>query len=101
MIVKKRTKFEYSLKGSAQTVHDYLNYIEYERNLDLLRKERKERLNVRQKKAISDYAIPRRINFIFERALKRFFAQPLLWLEYLKHLQLQDSPHLLSKVFVR
>lgn len=43
-IVKKRTNFEYALKRRPAQIIDFLKYIEYEMNLDLLKKKRKNRL---------------------------------------------------------
>eukprot|EP00242_Pyramimonas_sp_CCMP2087_P013469 CAMPEP_0198223530 /NCGR_PEP_ID=MMETSP1445-20131203/92916_1 /TAXON_ID=36898 /ORGANISM="Pyramimonas sp., Strain CCMP2087" /LENGTH=88 /DNA_ID=CAMNT_0043902387 /DNA_START=46 /DNA_END=308 /DNA_ORIENTATION=+ len=40
-IVKKRTHFEYLLKRRAALKTDYLRYIEYERQVDTLRRHRK------------------------------------------------------------
>lgn len=43
-IVKKRTNFEYALKRRIAKKIDFLRYIEYEMNLEALRKKRKARL---------------------------------------------------------
>jgi U3 small nucleolar RNA-associated protein 6 len=49
---------------------DYLRYIQYEMNLDLLRKKRKARTKHR-KVTLSDFSCTKRIHFIYERALKK------------------------------
>ncbi|RHZ83287.1 hypothetical protein Glove_97g83 [Diversispora epigaea] len=56
---KKRSNFEYALKERPTLVKDFLKYIEYEMNLEKLRKMRK--AGIKGKATISDYAITRRI----------------------------------------
>ncbi|CAG8636444.1 2637_t:CDS:10 [Acaulospora morrowiae] len=83
-IVKKRTNFEYALKRRPAQKIDFLKYIEYEMNLDQLRKKRKDRLAIRGKVTISDYAITRRIYHIFDRAVIKFKGDVSLWLQYIE-----------------
>jgi len=44
MIAKRRTDFEYAVKRKGKERVDFIKYIEYELDLDLLRKKRVERL---------------------------------------------------------
>ncbi|RHZ83285.1 hypothetical protein Glove_97g85 [Diversispora epigaea] len=71
-IIKKRSNFEYALKRRPTQVKDFLKYIEYEMNLEKLRKKRKDRLGIKGKATLSDYAITRRIYYIYDRAIKKF-----------------------------
>ena len=78
-------------------------------NLESLRKKRHKRLkstaamivrvNVELgKKSLSDYAGPKRIRNLFQRAATRF--QDIgLWLQYIEYSKLQDSPKLTGKLF--
>ncbi|KAK9727368.1 U3 snoRNP protein [Basidiobolus ranarum] len=100
-IVKKRTNFEYSLKRRSPKKIDYLRYIEYELNLENLRKKRKLRLDIGGKPSVSDYAGPRRINFIFERALVKFKGDVALWLQWVDFAKKNKMNKLLSKIFAR
>jgi U3 small nucleolar RNA-associated protein 6 len=43
-IVKKRNHFEYALKRIGSEKEDYLRYIQYEMNLNILQKKRKKKL---------------------------------------------------------
>ncbi|ORX93777.1 hypothetical protein K493DRAFT_284390 [Basidiobolus meristosporus CBS 931.73] len=100
-IVKKRTNFEYALKRRSPKKIDYLRYIEYELNLENLRKKRKARLDIKGKPSVSDYAGPRRVNFIFERALLKFKGDVPLWLQWVDFAKRNKMNKLLSKIFAR
>ncbi|KAJ1962279.1 U3 snoRNP protein [Dipsacomyces acuminosporus] len=107
-IVKKRTKFEYSLKRRQVARADFLRYIEYEINVDLLRKKRKQRLGIRGKTTISDYSIEQRVLSLFERALVRHSKDLNLWIQYIEYVKGRISKEsgeantrLLSKLYVR
>lgn len=45
-IVKKRTHYEYQVQRKGAEKHDFFRYLQYEMNLDLLRKARKKRLGL-------------------------------------------------------
>ncbi|ORX70362.1 hypothetical protein DL89DRAFT_223395, partial [Linderina pennispora] len=108
-IVKKRTNFEYALKKRGVGRVDFLRYIEYEINVDALRRKRKKRLGVKGRTTISDYSIEQRINGLFERALFRHSADVVLWLQYIEFVKSRVDPNkeqtgnmrLLSKLFAR
>ena len=44
MIVKRRTHFEYAIRKRGAEKPDFLRYLEYEMNLETLRKRRVERI---------------------------------------------------------
>ncbi|KAJ2485325.1 U3 snoRNP protein [Coemansia sp. RSA 2050] len=92
-IVKKRTKFEYGLRRRRVARADFLRYIEYEINVDALRRKRKHR-TMRQgqaaKRTLSDFSIGRRIVSIFERALARHSSDVALWLQYIEFVKTSD-----------
>ncbi|KAJ2086798.1 U3 snoRNP protein [Coemansia sp. RSA 1813] len=106
-LVKKRTKFEYALKRRRVAISDFLRYIEYEMNVNALRKERKKRLKIKGKTTVSDYSIDQRIISLFERALIRHSQDKSLWLQFIafvKSLGHSDSngySRLLSKIHAR
>jgi hypothetical protein len=74
-------------------------------NLESLRQKRHKRQNSASlrkasfgKQSISDYAGPKRIRGIFQRATSRF--QDIgLWLQYIDYSKSQDSPKLTGKLF--
>ncbi|KAJ1822778.1 U3 snoRNP protein [Coemansia sp. RSA 2675] len=108
-IVKKRTKFEYGLRRRRVASADFLRYIEYEINVDALRRKRKHRKTRKSqpaKRTLSDYSIGRRIVSIFERALTRHPNDVALWLQYIAFVKSSDhsedgeaSSRALSKIY--
>ncbi|CAG8840603.1 19230_t:CDS:2, partial [Racocetra persica] len=93
----------------AETVQYYLekmvpeleDYEQYEMNLEQLRKKRKERLALRGKTSISDYAITRRLYHIFDRAVIKFKGDISLWLQYIEFAKSAGAGKLLGKIFGR
>lgn len=91
-IVKQRRKFEYRLKRPCPLKQDFLAYVEYETQLDTLRKlrtksvarELKKQGNKNMKKSKSDFAGLLRIIDIYELALKRYKGDIDLWFRYLE-----------------
>lgn len=98
-ITKKRTSFEQALTRKVIRKADFLRYAEYEMNLESLRKQRKKRLQIKSKQSVSDWAGPRRIFFIFDRATKRFHGDIDLWLQYIDFAKAQKSNKTLGKLF--
>lgn len=99
-IIKKRTDFEHRIASRGSKSRDYLKYIEFEKNLEKLRKKRYVRLNtvglVNTKPSISDWSQSRRILFIFDRSIKKFPNDLLLWENYLIYLK---SEKLFKKIY--
>ncbi|XP_061988076.1 uncharacterized protein LOC133706554 [Rosa rugosa] len=94
-IVKKRTKFEYRLKRPSPLKEDYLAYIDYETQLDSLRRLRKKsvmrelqkqglKTTKKMKKSVSDFAGIMRIVDIYRLAVMRFKGDIELWFRYLE-----------------
>ncbi|KAF9429964.1 U3 snoRNP protein [Podila epigama] len=98
-IIKKREKFEYALKRRISKKADFLRYIEYEMNLETLRKKRRARMVSDTKVTISDYAGPRRINFIYKRCLKKFHGDMSIWLQYINYVKSTGASRTLGKIF--
>ncbi|KAL2923067.1 U3 small nucleolar RNA-associated protein 6-like protein [Bienertia sinuspersici] len=91
-IVKKRRKFEYRLQRPSPLKQDFLDYIEYEKQLDRLRTLRKKSIsrqlkdkgNKKLKKSLSDFGGVRRIIEIYRIATSRFKGDLELWFQYLE-----------------
>lgn len=99
-IVKKRTHFEYALIRRVPILDDFLRYIQYEMNLDTLRRARKTRLNLSLARAsVSDFAIVRHIHFLFTRATRKFTNDLSLWLQYIDWAAAQGAAKRLDHVF--
>ncbi|KAJ2453599.1 U3 snoRNP protein [Coemansia sp. RSA 2336] len=114
-IVKKRTKFEYALRRRRASRADFLRYVEYETNVDALRRQRKHRLEQKGgKTSLSDFSITQRIISIFERAVVRHSEDVMLWIQFIEFIKSrrrlssgdkddEDDGHtrLLGRVFAR
>lgn len=101
-IVKQRRKFEYRLKRRSPLKEDFLAYIDYETQLDKLRRLRKKsvarreeeengedesktmRKKKKSRKSISDFAGVARIVEIYRLAVMRFKGDVELWFKYLE-----------------
>ncbi|KAI3948872.1 hypothetical protein MKX01_022286 [Papaver californicum] len=92
-IVRKRRNFEYKLKRPSPLKQDFLSYIDYEKQLDSLRRLRKklvsqdlkeQSLKKRKRKSSSDIAGVLRILGIFRLAVTRFKGDIHLWFMYLE-----------------
>ncbi|KAG4303264.1 hypothetical protein PCK1_000602 [Pneumocystis canis] len=97
-ILRKRSEFEHALARRIVKKADFLKYAEYEMNLEALRKKRVQRLNIKGKPTISDWAGIRRIFFIFERATQKFHGDLDLWFQYINYAQHEKSTKVLGKV---
>ncbi|KAK3815275.1 MAG: U3 small nucleolar RNA-associated protein 6-domain-containing protein [Benniella sp.] len=100
-ILKKREKFEYALKRRISKKADFLRYIEYEMNLEELRKKRRARMVIKAKMSISDYAGPRRIYFIYRRCLTKFKGDISIWLQYINYAKKTGASRTLGKIFAQ
>ncbi|KAG2226810.1 hypothetical protein INT45_005775 [Circinella minor] len=104
-IIKKRTNFEYAIARRIVKKIDFLRYIEYEMNLDMLRKKRKARIaelakEDDDKSRVTEYAIKQRINGLFKRALVKFNGDVSLWIQYVDYAKRSQANNVLSGIFV-
>lgn len=97
----RRRDFEYMMKRIPLRAIDALRYIEYELNLDALRRKRKERLGLRKPAPLSDNAGARRVHSIFDRVLYKHRGSLDLWLQYIAFCKTEGSSRILSRVFSR
>lgn len=79
---------------------DFLRYIEYELNLEQLRKIRKKQ-SENQKSTFGDRSIVQNIHFIFQRATKRFHGDIPLWVQYLDFCESTKSTKQFSKTVTK
>ncbi|KAG6547104.1 hypothetical protein Mapa_011355 [Marchantia paleacea] len=102
-IVKKRRDFEYLLKRPSPIKQDFLNYVEFEQNLEALRKLRKNALvrdlkgSEKWRNSLSDYASVMHIMLIYDRALTKFKGDLSMWLQYLEFCR-SHAPRKMQKV---
>ncbi|GAO46438.1 hypothetical protein G7K_0669-t1 [Saitoella complicata NRRL Y-17804] len=98
-IMKKRTEFEQALARRIAKKTDFLRYVEYEMNLEALRKKRVKRLNIMGKPTVSDWAGQRRIFFILDRATRKFHGDIALWVQYINYARSQKSNKVINRAF--
>lgn len=82
-IVSKRTKFEHKIKRRGAIFDDFLAYIHYETELEQVRKQRYEMLNVRSKHSVSDHSLVKYILSLYRRAVTKFRGNMPLWDQYI------------------
>ena len=107
-IVKQRRKFEYRLKRPSPLKQDFLAYIEYETQLDALRRLRKKQAaremqkegNKKAKKSKSDFAGVLRIIEIYEQALSRFKGDIELWFRFLEFCRLRKNGRMKKVTYI-
>ncbi|KAK8683958.1 hypothetical protein V6N13_039999 [Hibiscus sabdariffa] len=93
-IVKQRRKFEYRLKRPSPLKQDFIAYIDYETQLDALRRLRKKaatrelarqgKKKTKTRKSVSDFAPVARIMEIYRLAVMRYKGDVELWFRYLE-----------------
>lgn len=90
-IVKQRRKFEYRLKRPSPLKQDFIAYVDYESQLDELRRLRKKAASLqsdetktKKKKSVSDFAGVAKIVEIYRLATLRFKGDINLWFRYLE-----------------
>ncbi|KXS20434.1 hypothetical protein M427DRAFT_94378 [Gonapodya prolifera JEL478] len=124
-IVKARTDHEYRLARRVSRQVDYLRYIQYETNLESLRKKRKARIlallktkaassaatsgsdtaaaarDVSWKGSVSDHSIRQRLHSLYDRMLKKFPANTALWVQYFEWAKSAGSSKVLGRSYAR
>ena len=96
-ISRKRSDFEHILNAQGSKPQDYARYIEYEMNLESLRRKRVGRLGVKT----SNHTGQRRISFVLDRATKKFPGDLGFWIQYLTFAQKQRSNNQVSRLLTR
>ncbi|KAJ3349264.1 U3 snoRNP protein [Allomyces javanicus] len=100
-IVKQRTNFEYALRRRGANKADFIKYIDYEWNLEKIRRKRVSRMGLRYKASIIDYAGPKRLHHLYNRAVAKFPGDVALWLRYIDMAKKLKSYRRLGSVFAR
>eukprot|EP00397_Hematodinium_sp_SG-2012_P025936 GEMP01027136.1.p1 GENE.GEMP01027136.1~~GEMP01027136.1.p1 ORF type:complete len:585 (+),score=117.25 GEMP01027136.1:46-1800(+) len=99
-IIEKRRAFEYRLISNP-SVYDYLKYVEYELNLEQLRRQRRHTLGWK-KRTLSDSTGVQHIISIYARAVAgQFKGDVKLWFQYLDFCLESGSSKLLQRVLLK
>lgn len=79
-----------------------MRYIEYELNVDALRRRRKEERRIMKKHSSpSEFACIRRITYTFKRALQKFKGDIRLWLQFFTFCERSNSVKSLGKAYAQ
>lgn len=101
---------EYAMSSYSKTIQDYLTAIQYEINLETLRKMRKNRLGIRSRFSFSvgmskylksDNSVVNRTHFIFERMIRRYKSDLNVWLKYVEFCESIGANGKLGTLFPR
>ncbi|KAH7401373.1 U3 small nucleolar RNA-associated protein 6-domain-containing protein [Pyrenochaeta sp. MPI-SDFR-AT-0127] len=93
-IARKRSDFEHIINARGSHPSDYLRYIEFEKNVDALRRKRIKRLGVRYKGAGQ-----RTIYFLYNRATRKFSGDLTLWMQYIDFARKDKAYKRLNDIF--
>jgi U3 small nucleolar RNA-associated protein 6 len=93
-IAKKRSDFEHIINARGSHPSDYLRYIEFEKNVDALRRKRIKRLGARYKGAGQ-----RTIYFLYNRATRKFSGDLTLWMQYIEFARKDKAYKRLNDIF--
>ncbi|CAO3619014.1 unnamed protein product [Cunninghamella echinulata] len=93
---------EYAMNCRIGKKINFLRSIEYEMNLEKLRKKRKEKNQVTGEGSnLAEYCIKRRILQLFKRTSNKFKGDLSVWLQYIDYVKKNDSKNVLSAIFVQ
>lgn len=109
-IVARRREHEYAIQKRAAKKIDFERYIQYEKDLDLQRKKNKETLGMSlafgnddvqgiTKAGVSDWAITKRICFLYDKSLRKFKSDRSMWLEYIEYCKLIGANKTLTRIY--
>jgi len=97
-VVKKRNQFELRVNAPGCNSQDYIRYLEFEINLNQLRKKRIKRLGVKLNRDASSGQ--HRIFFIMERATQKFYGDQVLWMQYIEYARKEKAGKILNKALM-
>jgi len=97
-IVAKRTQFEHKIKRNGCLKDDFVAYINYECELEVIRKQRYRDLNIKGKHTVSDHSIVKYILSIYSRALLKFKGDVSLWEAYVQFAKDSKSEKVVPKI---
>ncbi|XP_065846772.1 U3 small nucleolar RNA-associated protein 6 homolog isoform X2 [Oscarella lobularis] len=99
-IASKRRTFEYGINKRVAKKQDFLEYIQYEINLDCLQRRRRKTLGIRlDPKRKSNFTTVRHIHQLFQLATKKFKADVNLWIQHAQYCHKEGSHRKLSQVY--
>ncbi|KAF2175590.1 hypothetical protein K469DRAFT_610207 [Zopfia rhizophila CBS 207.26] len=93
-IAKRRSDFEHIINARGSNPSDYARYIEYEKNLDALRRKRIKRLGAKPTGGGQ-----KRIFFLYNRGTRKFSGDLGLWMQYIEFARKEKAFKKLNEMF--
>ncbi|ORY06024.1 U3 small nucleolar RNA-associated protein 6-domain-containing protein [Clohesyomyces aquaticus] len=93
-IAKKRSGFEHVINARGSLPAEYVRYIDFEKNVEALRRKRVKRLGVR-----AQGSGQRTIFFLYNRATKKFAGDLGLWMQYIDFARKEKAYKKLNDIF--
>ncbi|XP_061191995.1 U3 small nucleolar RNA-associated protein 6 homolog [Saccostrea echinata] len=100
-ILKKRRALEYRMRRRTKYKEDYMQYIEYEKNVLELISRRRKSSGIHYKKVEIDYAIVHRIHRLYRHVIARFQSDVELWLSHIKFSITRKEKPTVSRIFTQ
>lgn len=95
-IARKRSDFEHIVNARGSHSSDWLRYIEFEKNVDALRRKRIKRLGVRYRGSGQ-----RTIYSLYNRATRKFQGELGLWMQYIEFARKDKAYKRLNEIFTQ
>ena len=99
-IMGMRRKYEYSIASRSASLQDYMRYIDHEIKLEIDRRERFEKLNIK-KEGPRDFTIVQRVHFLFGRCLSKYSADIAVWKKCLEFCVNSGSSAAMARTLMR
>ncbi|CAD8139972.1 unnamed protein product [Paramecium pentaurelia] len=99
-ILHKREEFEYMLQRRTHNLSNYMQLLDYEYGLERLRRQRNKERQVK-KVTTRDYAIVKRIIYIWDRIMNKYRYNIDLWKQYLSFCYIIESKKHFFKVITK
>ncbi|KAF2470271.1 uncharacterized protein BDR25DRAFT_262041 [Lindgomyces ingoldianus] len=93
-IARKRSEFEHIINARGSHPSDYVRYIDFEKNVEALRRKRIKRLGVR-----SVGSGQKTIFFLYNRATRKFSGDLGLWMQYIDFARREKAYKKLNEIF--
>jgi len=102
VIIKRRTEMEYKLQRRVVEKEDFLKYLQYELNVDALRRKRMQKLRMNpQQHTAAEAGLVKRMHHVFQKALKKFGNDLKLWMQYIDFCKKMGSKNAHSRALGR
>ncbi|KAF2018375.1 hepatocellular carcinoma-associated antigen 66 [Aaosphaeria arxii CBS 175.79] len=93
-IAKKRSDFEHIINARGASTSDFQRYIEFEKNVEALRRKHVKRLGVK-----SSGSGQKNIFFLYNRGVKKFSGDLELWMQYIEYARKEKAFKKLNEIF--